>query len=68
MDQRGENPPATQETQETRVRSLRGEDPLEEGMVTPSSTPAWRIPWTEKPGGATAHGVTESRTQLHTHI
>ena len=27
------------------------EDPLEEGMVTHSSTLAWRIPWTEEPGG-----------------
>ena len=27
------------------------EDPLEEGMATHSSTLAWRIPWTEKPGG-----------------
>ena len=54
--------------QETLVQSLGGEDPLEEGMATPSNTPAWRIPWTEEPGGATAHGVTESRTQLHAHI
>ena len=33
------------------VRSLGQEDPLEEGMATHSSIPAWRIPWTEKPGG-----------------
>ena len=37
--------------QETRVQSLSGEDPLEKGMATHSSTLAWRIPWTEKPGG-----------------
>ena len=37
--------------QETRVRSLGGEDPLEEGMATHSSILAWRIPWTEGPGG-----------------
>ena len=37
--------------QETRVRSLGREDPLEEGMATHSSTLAWRIPWTEEPGG-----------------
>ena len=67
MVQRGKNPPATQETQETRVRSLGGEDPLEEGMATPSSIPAWRIPWTEETGGATVHGVTESRTRMTTH-
>ena len=40
-----------QETQEMRVQSLGGEDPLEEGMTTHSSIPAWRIPWTEEPGG-----------------
>ena len=42
------NPPAMQETQ---VRSLGWEDPLEERMATHSSILAWRIPWTEEPGG-----------------
>ena len=42
------NPPAVQETQ---VRSLGREDPLEEGMTTHSSILAWIIPWTEEPGG-----------------
>ena len=37
------NPPAVQETQETWVRSLIGEDPLEEGMATHSSILAWEI-------------------------
>ena len=37
--------------QETRVRSLGQEDPLEKGMATHSSILAWRIPWTEEPGG-----------------
>ena len=37
--------------QETWVRSLGWEDPLEEGMATHSSILAWRIPWTEEPGG-----------------
>ena len=37
--------------QETRVRSLGQEDPLEKGMDTHSSMLAWRIPWTEEPGG-----------------
>jgi len=32
------------------VQSLGQEDPLEEGVATPSSIPAWRIPWTEEPG------------------
>ena len=36
--------------QETQVRSLGQEDPLEKEMVTHSSILAWRIPWTEKPG------------------
>ena len=39
-----------QETQETRVRCLGGEDPLEEGMATHSSILAWRTLCTEKPG------------------
>ena len=42
------NLPAMQETQ---VRSLGQEDPLEKEMATPSSILAWRIPWTEEPGG-----------------
>ena len=37
--------------QETWVRSLGQEDPLEEGVATHSSTLAWKIPWTEEPGG-----------------
>ena len=36
--------------QETRVRSLGWEDPLEKEMATQSSTLAWKIPWTEEPG------------------
>ena len=37
--------------QETQVWSLGQEDPLEKGMATHSSILAWRIPWTEEPGG-----------------
>ena len=37
--------------QETWLRFLGGEDPLEKEMATHSSIPAWRIPWTEEPGG-----------------
>ena len=40
-----------QKTQEMQVGSLGGEDPLEEGTATHSSILAWRIPWTEEPGG-----------------
>ena len=36
--------------QETRVRSLGGEDPLKKEMATHSSTLAWKIPWMEEPG------------------
>ena len=45
------NPIAMQEMQETRVRSLGWENPLEKGMASPSSILAWRIPRTEEPGG-----------------
>ena len=48
MAQMVKNPPATQETQ---VQSLAQEDPLENQMATHSSILAWRIPWTEEPGG-----------------
>ena len=39
------------EMQDTQVRSLGQEDPLEKGMSTHSSILAWRIPWTEESGG-----------------
>ena len=42
---------------ETRVQSLDWEDPLEKEMATHSSTLAWEIPWTEKPGRLTVHGL-----------
>ena len=44
------------EMQETWVRSLDQEDPLEEEMATCSSILAWEIPWTEKPGGLQSMG------------
>ena len=44
------NLPAVQEMQETWVRSLGQEDPLEKEMATHSIILAWRIPWTEEPG------------------
>ena len=46
------------------VRSLGWEDPLEEGTATHSSILAWRIPWTEEPGGTTVHRVEKSQTPL----
>ena len=42
--------------QETWVRSLGQEDSLEKEMATPSSMLAWRIPWTEEPGGLQSRG------------
>ena len=46
---------------ETLVRSLGWEDTPEEGMATHLSIPAWRIPWTEEPGGLYSQkGCTES--------
>ena len=42
--------------QETWVQSLGWEDPLKKGMATHSSILAWRIPWTEKPGGLKSMG------------
>ena len=50
------NLPAAQETQETEAGPLGQEDPLEEGMATRSSVLAWRIPWTEEPGGLQSMG------------
>ena len=45
------------------VPSLGGEDPLEKGMAAHSSVLAWRIPWTEEPGGLQSMG-SQSPTQL----
>ena len=48
------NPPTMQET---KVQSLGREDALEKGMATYSSILAWRIPWTEEPGGLQSMGL-----------
>ena len=53
MAQKVKNLPAMQETQ---VQSLDQEDALEKGMATHSSI-AWRIPWTEEPGGLQSMGL-----------
>ena len=53
MAQMGKNLPAMQETW---VRSLGLEDPLEKEMATHSSVLAWGIPWTEKPSGLQSVG------------
>ena len=71
MAQQVKSPPAMQETQETWVRFLNQEDPLEEVMATYSSILAWRIPWTKEFGGLQSRGL-QSWIQLsdytHTHI
>ena len=48
--------------QETRVLSLDQEDPLEKEMATHSSIPAWKITWTEEPGGLCFMGSQGSDT------
>ena len=50
------NPPAMQDTQETQVRSLGWEDPLEKELTTHSGILAWEIQWTEEPGGYSPWG------------
>ena len=51
------NLPTVQEPQKMWVQCLGQEDPLEEGMATHSSILAWRIPWTEEPGGPQSTGL-----------
>ena len=46
-----------QETEEMPIQSLDGKDILDEGMATHSSILAWRIPWTEEPGGLLSTGL-----------
>ena len=50
--------------QETRVQSLGQEDLLEKEMADNSIVLAWKIPWTEKPGGLQSMGSQKSQTQL----
>ena len=58
------NLPASAETQETQLRSLGREDPLEEEMATHSSIRAWEIPQTEEPGGLQSVGPQRVRHDL----
>ena len=63
-----------QETEEVQIRSLGWEDPLEEEMATHSGILAWRLPWTEGPGGLLSMGSQRvgydwaARQQLPHHI
>ena len=59
----GKEPASRCRRQETQVRSLGQEDPLEEGVATRSSILAWRIPGTEEPGGLQSMGAAKE-TQL----
>ena len=54
---------AIQETQETRIQSLGQEDSPEKEMANHSSILAWKIPWTEEPGGSQSTGL-QSQTWL----
>ena len=53
--------------QETWVQSLGGEVSLEKGMATDSNILAWRVPWTEEPGGLQSIGSQESNMTTPTH-
>ena len=59
--QQVKNPPAMQETQETWVQFLGWEDSLKEEIATHSNILAWRIPWTEEPGGLQSMGFLRVR-------
>ena len=66
------NSPAKQETQETQVQSLGQKDTLKKGMATDSSILAWKIPWTEEPGGPESIGLQRvgdnlATEHIHTH-
>ena len=50
--------------QEAWVQSLGQEDPLDKGMATQSSILAWRILWTEEPGGLQSSGVSKHQIRL----
>ena len=50
--------------QKTQVQSLGWEDPLEKGMATHSSFLAWKIPWTEEPGGIQSMGPQRVRQEI----
>ena len=57
--------------QETWGQSLGREDPLERGVATHSSIPAWKIPWTEEPGGLQSMGsqrVRHNKEQFSLHF
>ena len=68
MAQSVKNLPAVKEI---RVQPLGWEDPLEKGTEIHSSILAWRIPWTEKPGGLQSMGLQRGDTSerlTHTHV
>ena len=61
---------AAKESTSNAVQPLSQEDPLEESMAIPSSILAWRIPWTEEPGGLESKGwqrVGHNLLSMHAH-
>ena len=56
-----------QELQKMQVRFLNGEDSLEKAMANHFSVLAWRIPWTEEPGGLQSHRVRHNQSNLAQH-
>ena len=69
MPQQVKNLPAMQETQETQVQTLGQGESLGKEMATHSSILAWKIPWTEEPGGLQSKGLrrVDTAEQLHIH-
>ena len=67
MAQTVKNLPAMQES---RIRPLAQEDPLEKGMTAHSSILTWGIPWTEEPGGLQSTGsqTSQTRQRLSLHV
>ena len=60
------NPPANAGDLRDEFQSLGGEDPLEEGIATHSSTLAWEVPWTEEPGELQSMELQQVRNNLAT--
>ena len=60
----GKEPTCQRKRRETQVRSLYWENRLEKAMAAHSSILAWRIPWTEEPGGLQSIGSQRVKTQL----
>ena len=62
------NVPAMQELQEIQIHFPGQEEPVEEGIAAHSGTLAWRIPWTEEPGGLQSIGLQSVRHKRVTNV